>query len=134
MVLNKIGILVSECWQEIPQHFSNVKLDEFIIMPNHLHGIIVIINRSGEACLAPTPIPVKSKKDTLGSIVGSFKSSVTKQAKKFPLLVKGILWQRGYYEHIIRNDEELKRVREYIATNPIRWYFDRENTNLKNDK
>ena len=129
-ILNEIGNLVFKCWQKIPNHFSNAQLDEFIVMPNHLHGLIIIGNFTGEACLAPTTNPTRSKKDTLGSIIGSFKSSVTKHAKNFWPLAKGSFWQRGYYEHIVRNDDELNHIREYIAANPIRWDFDRENPGI----
>ncbi len=128
---NDVKQITEYYWRQIPNHFQNTKLDEFIIMPNHLHGII-IIRRGGVTPPAtngsgnPTP--------TLGQIIGYFKYQSTKQINivlKNPPGQK--LWQRNYYEHIIRNDESLNRIREYIQTNPENWNTDRNNPrNFKN--
>ena len=113
--LNDIGEIVLNIWKELPTH-HNIKLDTFQIMPNHIHGIITI-NHTGEAGLAPT--------QTLGSIVGSFKSKCTKEIRisiKDPLLM---IWQRNYYEHIIRDEGELRHIRQYIVDNPKNWNHDK---------
>ncbi|HUU27917.1 MAG TPA: transposase [archaeon] len=126
MRLNDIGSLVFECWQGITKHFNHVRLDEFIVMPNHLHGILIIDNYKGEAYLAPTTNPLGPKKGSIGAIVGSFKSSVTRRANKLCCSIKMHLWQRGYYEHVLRNDIDLNNIRKYISINPARWALDHE--------
>jgi putative transposase len=139
MVLSKAGDMIRQIWCELPDTFFNIKLDEFIIMPNHIHGIIIV-----KASF------VKKDKDeksayrkgagtrpafsgiTIGDIVGSFKSITT---HKYILGVKNYkwirfykkLWQRNYWEHIIRNDNELNSIREYIINNPLKWEIDEEN-------
>ncbi|MDR0819724.1 MAG: hypothetical protein LBN43_09170 [Oscillospiraceae bacterium] len=128
--LSYTGVASLQCWNSIPEHFPNVKLDEFVIMPNHIHGIIVVDNadyRRGTACRASTDKgrtrtdageqfsrPVKG---SLPTIVRSYKSAVSKQLGKS-------IWQRNYYEHIIRNDEDYLRICEYIQFNPRNWEKD----------
>jgi len=101
MRLNQIGSVVVSCWGEIPKHFPNVTLDEFAVMPNHLHGILLL---AGHA----RPLPV---------IVGSFKSAVSRLAG-FPV------WQRSYWDRIIRSEAELNQARRYTWENPSRWSTD----------
>ena len=127
MHLNNIGDLVFTCWKGIPKHLTHVQLDEFIVMPNHLHGLLIIGDCKGEACLAPTKKTSSPKKGSIGAIVGSFKSSVSRRAGKLCSSVVRQLWQRGYYEHVVRNDIDLNNIREYIVNNPARWDFDKEN-------
>lgn len=126
--LNEIGNMVKTCWQEIPKHFKEVRLDEYVVMPNHLHGILIILDETGEACLAPTSEPAKSKKKTLGAVVGSFKSSVTRRVRISGFIRGKAIWQRGYYEHVVRNIVDLEDIREYIANNPARWSNDSQFT------
>jgi REP element-mobilizing transposase RayT len=110
--LNQTGKLVCNEWLRLQTRFPGVEIDEFVIMPNHLHGVI-IMNPS-------------ESKPTLGSIVGSFKSSTSRLINALQK-IKGIpVWQRNYYEHIIRNKEDLNRIREYIANNPSQWKDDDE--------
>jgi len=137
MVLTLRGRIATDCWEEIPKHFCNVSLDEFVIMPNHLHGIIMINeNGRGKACLAPTnrqfgrPIG-----NSLFSIIGSFKSAVTKRINKTFHTLGISVWQRNYYEHIVRNEKELNKIREYIINNSLKWNEDEENPeNIKQRK
>ncbi len=112
MQLNDTGKTIERVWNELPNHYANIKLDQSIIMPNHLHGIVVI--GRGEACLAPT----------LGNIIGSFKSAATKQINIMRNHPGQKLWQRNYYEHIIRNEVDLNRVQQYINSNPLTWDLD----------
>ena len=130
MRFNALGGLVLECWQAIPKHFKYVELDEFVIMPNHLHGLLIIKNCKGEACLAPTKKGPTSKKGTIGSMIGSFKSSVSRRAKKSFGFRGKQFWQRSYYEHVVRNNIDLNNIREYIINNPARWDFDKENPDM----
>jgi REP element-mobilizing transposase RayT len=120
MQLNKYGHLVAECWQNIPQHFPNTELDSYIIMPNHLHGIIWI--NVGAQHAAPLPAPdTDPSQQALGIIVRSFKSAVTKSINLLRNTPGASVWQRNYYEHIIRNDGDLKAIRACIVNNPARW-------------
>lgn len=116
MKLNYMGIIVNKFWREIPKHYPTVELDYFIIMPNHLHGII-IMNCAVETGHAPS-----LHKPTLSNIVGSFKSAVTKKIRKE--LNSKFYWQSRFYDRIIRNEEELLIIRNYILQNPLRWSFD----------
>jgi len=147
MQLNPIGRMVQECWRAIPQHFPHVVLDAFVVMPNHVHGILVIVEKTnagaahsagamrsvGATHASPlqndnTPTrPRGPKRQSIASIVGSFKSAVTKCINEYRGTPGAPVWQRNYYEHIIRTEESLNRIREYILQNPLRWHLDREN-------
>jgi len=127
MKLNDAGIMVRHWWEEIKQKFSVVKLDEYTIMPNHLHGIIVLkpdgINDNGEYLPSGVSIP---------NIIEWFKTMSTNnyirniKQKGWERFEKR-LWQRNYYEHIIRNDESLDTIRHYIRINPLYWLCDKYN-------
>lgn len=118
MQLNANGRIVAECWMAISKHFTGVTIDAFVVMPNHLHGIVVIEAEQK----ARHASPLRDGGTTLGAIVGSFKSAVSRQLPE----VKP-LWQRGYYEHVIRSEHSLRQIREYIVNNPKQWALDREN-------
>jgi REP element-mobilizing transposase RayT len=171
MRLNDAGRMVVAEWERLPALFPNVVLDAFVVMPNHIHGIVILTDPADDATdgataigatisgattggattrVAPTtarddatpvgaglvPAPstpaLSTPAPTLGDVIGAFKSRVTVE------YIRGVktfgwtpfdrrLWQRNYYEHIIRNEETLNCIRRYIAENPIRWAFDREN-------
>jgi putative transposase len=146
MRLNDAGQMLSAQWNELPQRFPNIELDEFIVMPNHIHGIIVITDtHRATTRVAPTPdvsvgaplVGAQSDDDknydpALGNIVGAWKSITTYE------YIRGMrelhwesfhrqLWQRNYWEHIIRNEKDLERIRAYIANNPANWDADDEN-------
>jgi REP element-mobilizing transposase RayT len=131
MVLNAFGRIVYEEWLKTAQIRPNVALDAFIVMPNHVHGILYILERLEVGSWATGPVAPTGVRerhlwnDSLGSIVGQFKSAAAKRIN--PLRgVSGVpVWQRNYYEHIIRSDRSLDRIREYIAGNPARWAEDR---------
>jgi REP element-mobilizing transposase RayT len=135
MRLNEFGEIVRECWLAIPDHFSHTVLDEFVIMPNHVHGIISIVDASTDVTVVvgathASPLRIRPRgpeRKSIGAIVGSFKSATTKRING-PRGTPGVpVWQRNYYEHIIRNQESLNRIRQYILDNPQRWSSDREN-------
>jgi putative transposase len=123
--------MVVECWQAIPFHFSNVTVDVFILMPNHFHGFVVIHENDdilvGAEHAPPLPIHFEPHvtPGSLGAIVRSFKSAVSRQARIE--LGQTNIWQRNYYEHIIRSDLEHARIVDYIQANPINWLTDDEN-------
>ena len=136
MSLNKIGCMISQFWQEIPNHFEGVILDEWVVMPNHFHGIVVIdgglvgdaVGRGGlvgDADLRPLPtLTCDRTKMLLPKIIHGFKSSVTRQIRKIDS--NSIFeWQRFYYDHIIRDKKSLNRIRNYIQNNPLNWDLDR---------
>jgi putative transposase len=119
----------------IPDHFPHVLLDEFVVMPNHVHGIIVIMPTHAVGATHASPLqnddtptrPRGPQRQSVGSIVGSFKSAATKRINEQRGTPGAPVWQRDYFEHIIRNDESLNRIREYILNNPLQWALDREN-------
>ncbi|WP_027369977.1 transposase [Desulfovermiculus halophilus] len=126
---NALGRTAANCWEEIPVHYPHAALDAFVIMPNHVHGILYI-KRSvvgcehgdGKNAVHHKPQPAGTSK-TLGSIIRGFKIGVTTWARRHTELKT--LWQRGFYEHIIRNDDDLNMIREYILTNPQNWTKDK---------
>jgi len=140
MVLNDAGIMIQTVWQEIPNHYPGVNVDAFVVMPNHIHGIIILVGAGPRACPDSGPCARPGQPQgvaptlSLPDVVHRFKTMTT---KRYAVGVKqhgwqpfpGRLWQRNYYEHIIRDDESLNRIRQYIAENPLRWYLDRENPN-----
>ncbi len=109
------GEIVQEIWTSVPARFPGVELDAFIVMPNHLHGIILLPDRQ-----ADDPDRIH-----LGRIVRAFKGASTRAIRHTGLA--DFAWQADDYEHVIRNDADLNRIREYILTNPLRWALDRAN-------
>ncbi len=136
MQLNKFGKIVKAEWLETPIIRQNVELDMFVIMPNHLHGIIVIVDDTNVGAYSNTPLQktntFRSPSRTLGAIIRGFKSAATKNINEYRWTPGIPVWQRNYYEHIIRSKGELSRIREYIHTNPLKWEFDRENPVSRN--
>ena len=122
--LNDKGHLVRDSWEWLAARHPYVMLDEYVVMPNHLHGIITIDDQGrGGSRTAPISMPRKS----LGRIIGAFKTVSTKRLHLCHKKFSGPIWQRNYYEHVIRNDRELTGIREYIANNPVQWELDRYN-------
>ncbi len=122
MILSDMGKMAHKYWLEIPEHFNDIKLDEFVIMPNHVHGIIIIdVPLSvGDRHACPLPGAQKRNIQKLPSIIGSYKSTVTREIRKqFDNHKFG--WQRSYHDRIIRNNDELDRIREYIYYNPAKF-------------
>ena len=129
MVLSEIGRIVHKFWYEIPQYFGNVILDEFIIMPDHVHGILIICNKPCRDGV--TPSLQYRQRPTLGQIVGYFKYQSTKSINEFRNMPGVSIWQTRFHEHIIRNEHELNIKRKYIINNPLNWEFDRNNPNKR---
>ncbi len=114
-------------WLNTGRIRQNVILDEFVVMPNHLHGIIMITQGVGAYCDTPLQNRFKSPSKTVGAIIRGFKSTTTRQINLFHKTPGIPIWQRNYYDHIIRNEYELNKIREYIKNNPLKWSLDREN-------
>jgi len=132
VILSEIGSFAERCWNEILDHFSFVQSDEFVIMPNHVHGTIIIDSACCRdfACYISTETKnegmskISPKKGTISSVIRSYKSAVTKSCNANQIPFK---WQPGFYEHVIRNNEDLKLTREYIVNNPVKWHLDKYN-------
>jgi REP element-mobilizing transposase RayT len=128
MVLNDAGRIVTEEWIKSAGIRGEIALDAFVVMPNHVHGIIVI-NCRGDRPVAPTSgrVPSGPKPKSVGSFIGGFKPIVTKSVNELCNTPGVKLWQRNYYEHVIRNDDDMTRIRQYILNNPARWSEDENN-------
>src|SRR5690606_11882244 len=138
MVLNDIGHHAEKCWLQIPTHFPNTVLHEYIIMPNHLHGIVEIVGanhylpdenrasnlraKDGSINRAKDVSPLRGTSKTIGSIVRGFKIGVTRYVRVHTDEDK--IWQRNYYEHIIRDGNDYERIVNYIRSNPMNWQQD----------
>jgi len=128
MRLSDRGRIVDACWRRIPCIYQNVEIDEFTIMPNHIHGIVVISENVGAThWVAPTNAGSHLNSKSIGSIIGQFKSSATKIINSSRCIPTPHVWQRNYFEHIVRNECELSKIREYIRNNPLQWDIDVEN-------
>ena len=157
MQLSGMGHIADENWRAIPAHFPNAELGEFVIMPNHLHGIIIVGATQWVApprdakppidsiAVAPTQVipitgdsktiassqtkPNGPKRGSIGAIIGAYKMSVT---RRIQAECNGAnIWQRNYYEHIIRNDDDHNRIQFYIESNPANWMDDEENPGVR---
>ena len=129
VILSELGKLVQDLWLRIPVLRAKSELDAFVLMPNHLHGIIQVgenaveerrANRSRGTGASKTTLPAGS----LGATIGQFKSAVTKQSRALTCPPTSPIWQRNYYEHVIRNEGTLNDIRRYILQNPARWAED----------
>jgi len=128
MQLSEIGQIVHEEWSAIPGHRADVELDAFVVMPNHVHGIVRILSKArGEASLAPTKSNAGTSPGSLGAIVGSFKAGVSRRVALVLPESRVELWQSSYQDHIIRSEASLERIRDYIAANPANWAIDADN-------
>lgn len=153
MRLNAIGQIVMDIWFETPVHFHHIELGQFVVMPNHIHGIIIINDvapvgvRHAEPLQYPVrarhippgpvrarhavPVPLpqieqfgKPTPGTIPTIIRSFKSAVTKRINEHRRTPGVLVWQRNYWEHIIRNEKSFETIATYIAYNPIQWEQD----------
>ena len=143
MILNNGGQVAHQCWLEIPDHFPQAVLDEFVVMPDHVHGIIEIVGNDcqkneilGAKNISPpqnfspqifppqnfSPQGFHSPSQTIGSMIRGFKIGVTKWFRKHTTV--DVVWQRNYYDHIVRDTAALDRIRKYIRENPAKWYED----------
>lgn len=122
MVLSEIGKSVENYWLDIPKHFPYVELDSFIIMPNHIHGIIIIDNVVNEDFRSQQT----NKQSSLSSIIKGFKIGVTKWYRKNNS--KESIWQKSFYDRVIRNERELYKIRKYILENPLKWEIEKSSS------
>lgn len=154
MRLNAAGNMIESTWNEIPGNYPGIDIAEFIVMPNHIHGIIVIVGATSRGCpphvcpetghareqqgQARGPAPTETRL-SLPDVVHRFKTLTTKRYAdgvkqwSWPPF-QGRLWQRNYWEHVIRNESDLARIREYIQNNPTQWALDRLNPLHRDDR
>ena len=139
MQLSKFGLVAKQQWEKLPKRFSNIELGAFVIMPNHAHGVIQILDLGRGTAEGVTDIVDESPrrapteqfqqpvKGSIPTIIRSYKSAVAYRIN----LMRGInsvpVWQRNYYEHVIRNHEDWDRIHRYIKSNPSMWAEDKEN-------
>ncbi len=125
--LSALGEVVAKEWGQTRKIRPEIHLDAFVVMPNHIHGIVVVRGPVGAHSRAPRhDSPYRSPR-SLGSFVAGFKSAVTRRINQVRGMPGIPVWQRNYYEHVIRYEKELNRIRQYIADNPARWADDPEN-------
>ena len=129
MVLSQLGIIADILWHEIKNHAQNIKLDAFIVMPNHIHGILILSNnKTVETRHALSPKTIgetrfqNQGKNSISSIVGGYKSAVTKHAHRLNF---EFAWQSRFYENIIRNEDRYIQIIDYIHQNPLKWENDK---------
>ena len=123
--------IVEKAWRSLPYRFPSVALDAFVLMPNHVHFVLWLTDVAATLAVAGGGGAGASPAPTLGQVVGAFKSIVAvewlKWLKVHDSLRSGRVWQRNYYEHVVRNEDELHRIREYIVMNPVKWHLDHNN-------
>ena len=142
---NQFGYIVQAASAELVNHYQGVQCDAFMVMPNHIHGIIVLVDDGGvepnnvgaglkpaRGGLGPAATPRAGFKPAptqrgLPEIIRGFKTFSARRINESRATPSAPVWQRNYYEHIVRNDDELYRIRDYIANNPLQWEMDREN-------
>lgn len=128
--LNDAGQIVADEWARTAEVRHEIELDAFVIMPNHLHAIVWIVDGRGDRPVAPTPVVTTlagPRPKSIGALMAGFKSAVTKRINQQRRTSGVPVWQRNYFEHIIRDDAALNCIRQYITENPARWAEDPEN-------
>ena len=120
--LNEFGQIANDCWQQIERVRSGIAIDVYIVMPNHIHGIL---HFCGDVTAAKPPAAARElAAGSLGAIIGQYKSIVTKRSRFIASPPTHPIWQRNYYDHIIRGAASLEKIRRYIVENPARWVDD----------
>ena len=132
VILSPLGEIVRSCWVQIPEHFPNATINEYVIMPNHLHGIIalgvgaryIVPSDPGEQTSEQFQKPTRG---TIPTIVRTFKAAVTRNARNDLKIGDELIWQSNYFERALRDGREVSLAIRYIAENPARWRWDEEN-------
>ncbi len=114
--LSPYGEIVTECWKDIPRHYRGVKNHVLVVMPNHVHGIVTLADDGGRSGYKPDPTgPV------LSEVIRGFKTFSARRINEIRGSAGTAVWQRGYYDHVIRSEEEYRQIGEYIVSNPAKW-------------
>jgi len=126
--LNGLGRLIYDEWRRLAIARANLRLDHFVVMPNHLHGLLRIVEpdeRDSRQLSGTEAGAVTIQSGSLGAIIGQFKAAVSRRAKAEGINGDTPIWQRGFYDHIVRDERTLNEIRRYIIENPARWHDDR---------
>ena len=138
MQLNGVGRLAAAQWLQLEFRFTCLELGEWVVMPNHIHGILVLRGTGEASQQKGSPLPTRSVNDasplrptgttpgSIGAIIQNFKSVTSRKLSERSSISKESIWQRNYYEHIIRNEREMQAITDYILTNPQNWEKDSE--------
>ena len=126
MVLSPLGRIADQCWAEFAERHTDARVDVHVIMPNHGHVLLWVLGPPDSGAPGKTRKFGDAIAGSLSSLIGAYKSGVTQQALNRGLIAATPLWQRNFYDHIVRGDAELERIREYIRQNPARWQRGRE--------
>ncbi|MEH2196619.1 MAG: transposase [Nostoc sp.] len=136
MQLNSLGHIAFNCWQTIPDHFPHIELDTFVVMPNHLHGILIITDKpvgTQQFCALNQHLDCNTEQfgkplpGSISTVIRSYKGVVSKRINKIWQIKGQSIWQRNFYEHIGREQKSVDNIREYILYNPLHWADDLEN-------
>lgn len=129
MQFNAWGKIVEDEWLQTPTLRPGVELDDFVVMPNHFHAIVILLNKDARSASPQVPpVPeLRRQPGSLGAVVGGFKSAVTRRIREREDNAEMVIWQSRFYEHIVRDEAELHRIRVYIDNNPAHWETDTEN-------
>lgn len=141
MRLNGFGRIVEWTWHDLPNHVAGIVPDAFVVMPNHVHGVVVltdtvVVVRAGSGLVGASSglvgagsEPAPTRRHSLPEIIRQFKTFSARRINQYRQVQGVPVWQRNYYEHLVRDDEAMDRIREYIVNNPLQWEMDRENPN-----
>ena len=135
MTLNAAGRAVEEVWHGLPSHYPHVELDVFVVMPDHVHGIVVFSGGEEEAGYKPAGTKDRGpankeglrRRHGLSEVIRGFKTYSGRRVNEVRGTPGRAVWRRGYYEHVVRNEEDMNRIRQYFQENPLRWSLKREN-------
>lgn len=139
MQLNDFGKVIVDSWLWLASRYVYVELDEYVVMPNHFHAVLVITDdgRNTVGAIRESPVHIidggkggsrtAPTKKTLGRLIGAFKTVSTKKINQLRNTPAMPLWQRNYFERVVRDENELRLIREYIVNNPMRWQYDKLN-------
>ncbi len=122
VILSPLGRLTRTCWESIPEHTTGVELGLFVVMPNHVHGLIAIKSESVPS--ESRRLPGELRAGSLGATVGPFKAAVARIGRVREIVGGDPVWQRGFWEHIVRGQRAHERIQRYIVENPARWSYD----------
>ena len=139
MVLSPLGKILRSCWVRIPEHFANATINEYVIMPNHLHGIVALA--VGTRYIVPSDLGGRIKeafqkptRGTIPTIVRTFKAAVTRSARAELKMAGQMIWQSNYFERVLRDGREVANAVRYIGENPARWRWDEDNAEREREE
>jgi putative transposase len=129
MILSSYGNIVQECWLDLPNHYPNLHLDSFVVMPNHIHGIFAIkyVDDNATVETGLKPVSTKVKRHGLSEFVRAFKTFSSRRINELRQTPGMRVWQLRFHDHIIRDRSSMTKIQEYILNNPTKWEVDTEN-------